>query len=86
MRKIVAIKPLENFMLEVIFENDCTKLFDFKNYLELPIFKELNDFNKFCTVKNKFYFIEWESYELDLSADTLWHEGTIVPSENFSIV
>ena len=73
MRKIVAIKPLENFMLEVIFENECIKLFDFKNYLQLPIFKELNDFNKFCEVKNKFYFIEWESYELDLSADTLWH-------------
>jgi hypothetical protein len=42
------------------------------------MFKVLSDFNNFCEVKNKKYFIEWEKYELDLSADTLWHEGKII--------
>ena len=75
MKNIIAIKPLNDFKLEVSFENDCIKTIDFKKYLELPVFKVLNDFNNFCEVKNKKYFIEWEKHELDMSADTLWHEG-----------
>lgn len=82
MRKITGVKPLENFVLEVSFEKDGIKLFDFKNYLKLPIFKILNNTQIFNTVINKEYFIEWEKYELDLSADTLWHDGKEVIFEN----
>jgi hypothetical protein len=82
MRKIIGLKPLDNFVLEVTFENDYLKLFDFKNYLNLPVFAVLNNNEIFKTVKNKLYFIEWENYEIDLSADTLWHEGKDVTIEN----
>ena len=75
MRKIIAVKPLDNYILEVEFENNCIKLFDFSSYLSYPVFKILKDINNFNKVVNKGYFIEWETFELDLSADTLWHEG-----------
>lgn len=75
MRKIIAVKPLDNYILEVEFENNCIKLFDFSLYLSYPVFKILKDLNNFNKVVNKGYFIEWETFELDLSADTLWHEG-----------
>ena len=75
MKNIITIKPLNDFKLEVLFENDCIKTVDFKKYLELPVFKVLKDFNNFCEVKNKKYFIEWEKHEIDMSADTLWHVG-----------
>jgi hypothetical protein len=75
MRKIIAVKPLDNYILEVEFENNCIKLFDFSLYLSYPVFKILKDINNFNKVVNKGYFIEWETFELDLSADTLWHEG-----------
>jgi hypothetical protein len=75
MRKIIAVKPLDNYILEVEFENNCIKLFDFSLYLSYPVFKILKDPNNFNKVVNKGYFIEWETFELDLSADTLWHEG-----------
>lgn len=82
MRKIIGLKPLDNFVLEVTFENDYLKLFDFKNYLNLPVFAVINNNEIFKTVKNKLYFIEWENYEIDLSSDTLWHEGKDVTIEN----
>ncbi len=82
MRKIIGLKPLDNFVLEVTFDNNYLKLFDFKNYLNLPVFAVLNNNEIFKTVKNKLYFIEWENYEIDLSADTLWHEGKDVTIEN----
>jgi len=75
MRKIIAVKPIDNYILEVEFENNCIKLFDFSLYLSYPVFKILKDINNFNKVVNKGYFIEWETFELDLSADTLWHEG-----------
>lgn len=75
MRKIITVKPLDNYILEVEFENNCIKLFDFSLYLSYPVFKILKDINNFNKVVNKGYFIEWETFELDLSADTLWHEG-----------
>ena len=82
MRKIIGLKPLDNFVLEVKFDNNYLKLFDFKNYLNLHVFAVLNNNEIFKTVKNKLYFIEWENYEIDLSADTLWHEGKDVTIEN----
>jgi hypothetical protein len=78
MRKIIAVKPSDNYILEVEFENNCIKLFDFSLYLSYPVFKilkDINNINNFNKVVNKGYFIEWETFELDLSADTLWHEG-----------
>jgi hypothetical protein len=75
MRKIIAVKPLDNYILEVEFENNCIKSFDFSLYLSYPVFKILKDINNFNKVVNKGYFIEWETFELDLSADTIWHEG-----------
>ena len=75
MRTIISLQPKENYLLDVRFDNGIEKIFDLKPYLHLPVFKALQEQKVFQTVENKGYFIEWSSHEVDLSADTLWHEG-----------
>ena len=75
MRKIISLHPIENFLLQVEFDNDTQKVFDLKPYLDLPVFSVLKDPALYRNVVNKGYFIEWPALEIDLSADTLWHEG-----------
>ena len=75
MRTIIALHPSENFTLRLRFDNGSEKIFDLKPYLHLPVFAAITKPEVFNQVINKGYFIEWPSLEIDLSADTLWHEG-----------
>ncbi len=75
MRKIASLKPADNFILYLEFEKGEKKIFDLKPFLKFPAFKPLNNPEAFKKVINKQYFIEWTSLEIDLSADTLWHES-----------
>ena len=76
MRKIISLAPIDGFQLLVRFDNDIQKKVDLKPYLDKPVFSVFtNNEELFRTVINKGYFIEWPSLEIDLSADTLWHEG-----------
>ena len=75
MRKIIELHPAENFLLHIRFDNGTQKIFDLKPYLHLPVFAALQKQEAFQDVINKGYFIEWPAFEVDLSADTLWHEG-----------
>ena len=75
MRKITTLQPADNFILYLEFDKGEKKIFDLKPFLKLPAFKQLNNPEAFKKVINKHYFIEWTSLEIDLSADTLWHES-----------
>jgi hypothetical protein len=75
MRKIVSLLPLEDYQMLVKFDNGIEKKVDLKPYLQLPVFSELKNNAIFQKVINRGYFIEWQEQEIDLSADTLWHEG-----------
>ena len=75
MRNIVSIKPMEDYQLSVKFENGIEKNVDLKPYLQLPVFSILKNISIFQKVINRGYFIEWQEQEIDLSADTLWHDG-----------
>ncbi len=75
MRSIVSLVPTDDFLLLIKFENGVEKKFDIRPLLELPAFSPLKDTSVFKKVSNKGYFVEWQNEEIDLSADTLWHEG-----------
>ncbi len=75
MRTITSLQTKENFLLRIQFDNGIEKIFDMKPYLHFPVFASLKQPAAFEKVVNQGYFIEWAAFELDLSADTLWHEG-----------
>ena len=77
MRILTDIKPLSNFRLECLFNDGTRKIADIKPYLNKEAFKALNNPNIFSSaIYNGGYFVEWKNYDVDLSADTLWHIAT----------
>ncbi len=78
MKQINSIQTLTNFQLQITFADGTEKRFDLKPYFKFPVFSILKDENIFRSVVNKNYFIEWQNHEIDLSADTLWHEGKTI--------
>ena len=75
MRTLVAVKPLNDYVLACEFANGISKNVDIKPFLEKEAFKPLAMGGNFLKVVNKNYFVEWLGLEIDLSADTLWHLG-----------
>ncbi len=73
MRTIITIKALDNFCLECLFNDGTRKLADIKPFLQTEVFQPLKNPDAFLQIKNKKYFVEWSDYDIDLSADTLWH-------------
>ena len=75
MRTIVSIKPIEKFKLLCSFSDGSTKIADTFPYLKGEAFKPLLNPTAFSKIENRKFYVEWPEYELDLSADTLWHIG-----------
>jgi hypothetical protein len=74
MRTITNIKVLSDFRLECLFSDGSKKIADIKPYLNSEVFKPLADPHIFSSsLSNQGYFVEWRDYDVDLSADTLWH-------------
>ena len=57
---ISAVKPQEDYLLLLTFENGEKGQFDMKPYLDLGLFRELKDNRLFNTVRTSFDTIEWE--------------------------
>ncbi len=50
---------MNDFILQLIFENREVRQFDMKSYLQRGIFRELQDVRQFNRVKISFDSIEW---------------------------
>jgi hypothetical protein len=68
------IRPLDDYRLEVVFENGERRLFDVKPYLYRGIFVRLQDRALFRAARVVAGSVEWPG-GLDLSYDTLYLEG-----------
>ncbi|MCX6350268.1 MAG: DUF2442 domain-containing protein [Bacteroidetes bacterium] len=78
MRLITTIEVAPNFKLNILFNNGVKKQIDCNQYFWMPVFKILQDVNNFKEVRNCGSFIAWQKHEVDLSADTLWHDGKMI--------
>ena len=72
--KAIDVKPLKNYMLEVLFNNGEKKIFDVKPYLKFESFKELENENEFRKVKIGGLSIEWEN-GADICPDELYYNS-----------
>ncbi|WP_114777515.1 DUF2442 domain-containing protein [Botryobacter ruber] len=68
------VKPQENYLLLLTFENGERRQFDVKPYLHLGIFQELKDERLFNTVRTSFDTIEWEN-EADFDPEFLYEQS-----------
>ena len=74
MPKVVSVKPLDQFKLELAFESGERRIFDVTPYLDSGIFVELKDPAYFRSVQVAFGTVTWPN-EQDFSPDTLWLES-----------
>jgi len=71
---IKHVQALPNYQLMLTIENEEKRKFDMNPYLELGIFRELKDVDKFNTVRLSFDTIEWEN-EADLDPEVLYTDS-----------
>jgi len=69
--KAVEVKPLNNYILKIKFDNGEVKKFDVKPYMEHKIFKELKNISMFNTVKISGLSISWKN-GADICPDELY--------------
>jgi len=68
------VKPLDDYKLLLIFENDEQRIFDMSSYMGKGIFTELKDQNVFKSVRINFDTIEWGN-GADLDPELLYKES-----------
>lgn len=76
--KIISVKPMENFVLLVVFQNGIEKTYDMRNlYPVFPQFKvfesDIGLFNQ-VQVDTGGYGVSWND-NLDLDAEDIWEDG-----------
>ncbi len=72
--RVRSVRAVEDYELQVVFENGEVRRFDVKPYLGRGIFSRLRDQAAFRAVRVVAGSIEWAN-GLDLSYDTLYVEG-----------
>ena len=73
-KAVIKVMPIENYQLNLTFENGENKIFDVKPYLNLGIFKELQNLEMFNTVRVSFDTIEWQN-QADIDPETLYEDS-----------
>ena len=71
MKKVISVKPLKNYMLQIEFDSKEVRLFDVKPYLDFGIFTELKNESYFKDVRASLDSIAWKNGQ-DFSPETLY--------------
>jgi len=80
MRTITTIRTNDDWTLDVAFADGAERRYDVKPLLDCEAFASLHNIGLFKAVRNGGYFVEWDN-EADLSADTLYLEGSAIIPE-----
>ena len=72
--KAIDVKPLEDYMLLIKFDNGEERTFDVKPYLNHSIFLQLKNKELFKTVKIGGLSIEWDN-GADICPDELYNNS-----------
>ena len=75
--KAIDVKPLKNYELELLFNNNEKRIFDVKPYFKFAIFNELKEEEQFEKVKISGLSIEWEN-GADICPDELYNNSKTV--------
>lgn len=89
LHRIEMIKPLENRILHVIFQNGVEKSFNVRDlysvFPQFRVFENCDELFMQVTVDVGGYGISWND-ELDLCAEDIWENGVLVGEKEIDIV
>ncbi|WP_366923736.1 DUF2442 domain-containing protein [Metallumcola ferriviriculae] len=69
-----TVKPLDNYCLQVTFDNGETKIYDMSSLIEKPFYRDLKNKNIFKAVKVSDITLEWPSGE-DICPNELYYKS-----------
>ena len=72
------VKPLNNYCLQVLFDNGETKIYDISKLIDEPFYRKLKNKHIFNTVKVSDITLEWASGE-DICPDELYYNTDTPP-------
>ena len=75
--KAISVKPLDNYILELLFDNGEQRIFDVKPYLSGSWFSKLKDPQQFNTVRIAGLSVEWVGGQ-DICPDDLYEQSKVV--------
>ena len=75
--RVTTVKVLDDYQLELEFENGEHGHFSMKEYLDYPVFRPLKDYQLFKQAKVTFGFVSWND-DIDMSPDTLYLDARII--------
>lgn len=79
MLRICGVRPLDDYILWVRFNNGETKLFDMKTILDHPAFSPLKDPEVFKSVYIDYGATVWEDGNIDIAPEYLYDKGIPEP-------
>ena len=82
--RVSEVKPINNYSLEIKFDNNEFKIFDISNYLDIGVFKELKDLTYFNSVFVEDGTIRWKNGQ-DFCPDTLYIEGKNINQNQIAV-
>jgi len=89
--EVKSIEAFDNLTLLVTFDNDEQRIFDLEDVLDRPIFRQLEDIDKFMTARVRNGVVTWLNGTIDLAPQTMYRlsyeydtsELIEAPSEGF---
>lgn len=75
--RVKQVQPHVDYTLILTFANDEVRIFDMKPYLDIGIFKELRDKNKYNSVRPFLGSVQWHTGQ-DLCPDTLYMDNKAI--------
>ena len=76
--RVVTVRPETDYTLTLMFSNGEFRVFDVKPYLNIGIFRELQDKRLFNSVRPVLGSIQWQNGQ-DFCPDTLYLDGVPTP-------
>ena len=76
----IEVKPLDDYKLSILFDNQEQRIFDVAPYLSDTFFAPLSNLNIFKTVRVTSISIEWDG-GIDMCPDELYYNSVPVKEE-----
>jgi hypothetical protein len=77
--RVTAVKPSDDYRLEITFSNGETGVYDCKPLLDFGVFCELRDVNYFRRVRAENGTVVWPN-EQDICPDTIYMDSVKIKS------
>ncbi|MDR2581767.1 MAG: DUF2442 domain-containing protein [Fibromonadaceae bacterium] len=72
---VVAVSPLEDYLLQITFSDNAVKIYDVKPLLDKGVFKKLKNPFVFKKAYVDYGTVVWENGEIDIAPETLYDNG-----------